>query len=123
MWAFHLHLAINIITLFQPLHHHQGLVQQVRNLPFVAGTACAYGLSKEQALQSVTLDAAKILGVDKWIGSLEVDKVASIVVSDGDLLDMKTNKVVLAYIAGKSVNLVNHQQLLYEKYKAKYGIK
>jgi len=42
---------------------------QSRNLPFVAGTAAAYGLTKEQALQSVTLDAAKILGIDKWIGS------------------------------------------------------
>jgi len=96
---------------------------QSRNLPFVAGTAAAYGLTKEQALQSVTLDAAKILGIDKWIGSLEDGKLASIVVSDGDLLDMKTNKVVMAFIAGKPVNLVNDQQLLYEKYKAKYGIK
>lgn len=96
---------------------------QSRNLPFVAGTASAYGLSKEQALQSITLNTAKILGVSDVLGSLEVNKMASLVVSDGDLLDMKTNKVVMAFITGKTVNLVNEQQLLYEKYKAKYGVK
>ncbi|HWY13473.1 MAG TPA: amidohydrolase family protein [Bacteroidia bacterium] len=96
---------------------------QSRNLPFLAGTAAAYGLTKEQALQTITLNAAKILGIDNLIGSLEVNKVASLVVSDGDLLDMKTNKVVLAYIKGKSVNLVNDQQRLYEKYKTRYGLK
>jgi hypothetical protein len=96
---------------------------QSRNLPFLAGTAAAYGLDKEKALQSISLDAAKILGVDKLIGSLEAGKMASIVVSDGDLLDMMTNKVKLAFINGKPVNLVNEQQLLYEKYKSKYGLK
>ncbi|MGZ4064982.1 MAG: amidohydrolase family protein, partial [Bacteroidia bacterium] len=96
---------------------------QSRNLPFIAGAASAYGLSKEQALQSITLNAAKIMGIDKLAGSLEEGKVASLVVSEGDLLDMRTNKVVLAYISGKAVNLVNEQQLLYEKYKAKFGVK
>jgi imidazolonepropionase-like amidohydrolase len=96
---------------------------QSRNLPFLAGTAAAYGLGKEQALQSITLNAAKIMGIDKMVGSLEDGKIASLVVSDGDLLDMKTNKVVAAYINGKPVNLVNEQQMLYEKYKSKYGVK
>lgn len=96
---------------------------QSRNLPFLAGTAAAYGLSKEQALQSITLNAANILGVGTQIGSLEVNKIASIVVSDGDLLDMKSNKVIMAFINGKPVNLFNEQQGLYEKYKTKYGIK
>lgn len=96
---------------------------QSRNLPFIAGTAAAYGLTKEEALQSITLNAAKILGIDSKLGSIQEGKIASIVISDGDLLDMKTNKVILAFINGKPVNLVNDQQRLYEKYKAKYGLK
>jgi hypothetical protein len=96
---------------------------QSRNLPFLAGAASAYGLDKEKALQSVTLNPARILGVDQLIGTLEAGKLASLVVSEGDLLDMKTNKVILAYINGKPVNLYNEQQQLYEKYKSKYGIK
>jgi hypothetical protein len=96
---------------------------QSRNLPFIAGTAAAYGLTKEQALQAITLNAAKIIGIEKEVGTLEQGKNASIVVSDGDLLDFKTNKVVLAYINGRSINLVNEQFMLYQKYKTKYGIK
>lgn len=96
---------------------------QSRNLPFLAGTSVANGLTKEQALQSITFNTAKILGIDNMVGTLETNKVASLVVSDGDLLDMKTNKVILAYINGKPVNLVNDQQKLYERYKAKYGLK
>lgn len=96
---------------------------QSRNLPFNAGATVSYGLSKEQALQSITLNAAKILGIDKQTGSLEDGKTASIVVSEGDILDMKTNNVVLAYISGKPVKLSNHQTELYLKYKTKYGIK
>lgn len=96
---------------------------QSRNLPFLAGTSVAYGLTKEQALQCITLNAAKILGIDNSVGTLETNKVASFVVSEGDLLDIKTNKVLMAYINGKPVNLVNEQQKLYEKYKTKYGLK
>lgn len=96
---------------------------QSRNLPFLAGTSVAYGVNKEMALQSITLNAAKILGIDKMVGSLEVNKMASLVVSDGDLLDIRTNKVIAAFINGKPVNLVNDQQKLYEKYKTKYGLK
>jgi len=96
---------------------------QSRNLPFNAGAAVAYGLTKEEALQSITLNAARILGIDKQLGSIEEGKISSIVISDGDLLDMMTNNVILAYIAGKPVKLSNQQTELYEKYKAKYGIK
>lgn len=96
---------------------------QSRNLPFLAGYSVAYGLTKEQALQSITLNAAKILGIDNLVGSLETNKLASLVISDGDLLDIKSNKVIAAFINGKPVNLINEQQLLYEKYKAKYGLK
>ena len=94
-----------------------------RNIPFLAGTAVAYGLTKEQALQSITLNSAKIMGVDSLIGSIEPGKLASIVISDGDLLDMKSNNVVLAYISGKAVNLKNFQNDLYKKYSTKLNIK
>ena len=96
---------------------------QSRNLPFNAGVAVAYGLTKEQALTSISYSAAKILGIEKETGTLEEGKLASLIVSDGDILDMKTNNIILAYIAGKSVNLINKQTELYQKYKTKYGIK
>ena len=94
-----------------------------RNLAFLAGTAAAYGLTKEQALQSVTLNSAKILGIDNLVGSIESGKLASIVVSDGDILDMKTNHIILAYINGRRINLNNFQTELYKKYSNKLGIK
>ncbi|GAB2541654.1 amidohydrolase [Rufibacter soli] len=91
-----------------------------RNLPFIAGTAVAFGLPKEQALSSVTLNAAKILGVDKQVGSVEVGKDASIVVSEGDILDMRTNKISHAFIQGRKLNLTDKQQYLYQKFNNKY---
>lgn len=96
---------------------------QSRNLPFNAGAAAAYGLDKEQALASVTSNAARILGIENLLGTLEEGKLASLVVSEGDLLDMKSNNVILAYIAGKPVTLFNRQTELYLKYKNKHGIK
>ncbi len=96
---------------------------QSRNLPFNAGVAVAYGLTKEQALASISYNAAKILGIEKLLGTLEEGKIASLIVSNGDVLDMKTNNIILAYIAGKPVTLINKQTELYLKYKIKYGIK
>ncbi|GAA4301650.1 amidohydrolase family protein [Nibribacter koreensis] len=93
-----------------------------RNLPFIAGTAVAFGLDKEAALSSVTLNAAKILGVDNQVGSLEVGKDATLVVSEGDLLDMRTNKVSHSYIQGRKLNLTDKQQYLYEKFNNKYEV-
>lgn len=94
-----------------------------RNIAFLAGTAAAYGLTKEQALQSITLNSAKILGVDAMIGSVELGKLASIIVSDGDILDMKSNNITLAFINGRLINLKNFQYDLYKKYSNKLGIK
>jgi imidazolonepropionase-like amidohydrolase len=91
-----------------------------RNLPFQAGTAVAYGLTKEQALAAITLNAAKILGVADKTGSIEVGKDANIVISEGDILDMKTNLVTNAFIQGREINLENKQTQLYERYKKKY---
>jgi imidazolonepropionase-like amidohydrolase len=94
-----------------------------RNLMFNAGTAAAYGLSKEQALEAITLNAAKILGIDDRTGSLETGKDANIVVSDGDILDMKSSILQYAFIQGRQVSLENKQTQLYERYQYKYGIK
>ena len=94
-----------------------------RSLPFEAGTMAAYGLTREQALSTITLNAAKILGIDNITGSLETGKDANIVVSEGDLLDMKTSKVTQAFIQGREINLDNKQSQLFERYKFKYSIK
>ncbi|NCI47901.1 amidohydrolase family protein [Sediminibacterium soli] len=94
-----------------------------RNLSYNAGTAATYGLSREEALQSITLNPAKILGIADRTGSLEAGKDANIVVSDGDLLDMRTSHVSHAFIQGREVSLDNKQQQLYERYRFKYSIK
>lgn len=94
-----------------------------RNISFLAGTAATYGLTKEQALQSITLSSAKILGVDSLIGSITEGKLASLIVSDGDILDMKTNNVIFAFINGRAINLTNFQTELYKKYSSKLGLK
>lgn len=93
---------------------------QQRNLPFMAGTAAAYGLDKEQALASITLNAAKILGIDKTAGSLEVGKDATFFVSNGDALDMIGNDVERAYIRGKNLDLDNLHKQLFKRFSEKY---
>jgi imidazolonepropionase-like amidohydrolase len=94
-----------------------------RNLMFNAGVAAGYGLTKEQALQAITLNAARILGIDDRTGSLEKGKDANIVVSDGDILDPKSSVVSNAFIQGRQVSLDDKGKQLYERYKYKYGIK
>ena len=93
-----------------------------RNLPFYAGTTVAYGLSKEQALQLITLNTAKILGIDKNYGSLEVGKSATLFISDGDALDIRTNKLLNAFIDGREISLESHQTKLWKRYSKKYQI-
>lgn len=90
---------------------------EVRNLPFIAGTAAAFGLSREDALRSVTSDAAEILGIYQRTGSLSVGKDANIIISSGDILDMKSNIIQFAFIQGIELKLENHQTELYQKYK------
>lgn len=92
-----------------------------RNLPFLAGTATAYGLSAEDALRAITLDAAAILGIDKRYGSLEPGKSATLFISTGDALDMRTNNVVRAYIDGRDISLDNSQKQLWRQYEERYG--
>ncbi|MBF9237869.1 amidohydrolase family protein [Hymenobacter sp. BT683] len=93
-----------------------------RNLAFVAGTAAAFGLTKEQALTAVTLTTAQIMGIDKDYGTLEAGKSATLVLSQGDLLDMRTNAVSRAFIDGRSISLENKQTYLEKKFRSKYGL-
>ncbi|RYY67029.1 MAG: amidohydrolase, partial [Chitinophagaceae bacterium] len=94
-----------------------------RNLAFNAGTAATYGLTKEEALQAISLNAAKILGIDDRTGSLEVGKDANIIISEGDILDMRSSVVTNAFIQGRTINLDDKHKMLNERYKKKYGIK
>lgn len=93
---------------------------QIRNLPFYAGTCVAWGMDKENALQLITLNTAKILGIDTTYGSLELGKSATLFISQGDALDMRTNKVTNAFIDGRAISLDTHQSELYERYKGKF---
>ena len=91
-----------------------------RNLPFYAGTAVAFGLPYEEAVRSLTQSPAKILGIDSTCGTLEVGKDATLFISNGDALDMRTNALTHAFIQGRSIVLRSKQTELYEKYKQKY---
>ncbi|MGB0893502.1 MAG: amidohydrolase family protein [Parashewanella sp.] len=86
-----------------------------RNLAFSAGQAAAYGLSKQQALQSITLDAARILNITD-LGALQTGYKASLIISKGDILDPMTSKIEQVYIEGRKVDLNNRQNQLYQKY-------
>ena len=94
-----------------------------RNLPFCAGTAATYGLTKEQALQAITLNPAKIMGIADKTGSLEVGKDANIIISEGDILDMRSSIVTDAWIQGRKIDLTDKHKLLNERYQQKYQLK
>jgi imidazolonepropionase-like amidohydrolase len=90
-----------------------------RNLPYEAGKAVAHGLPQAEALKAITLYPARILGVDDRLGSLEVGKDATLIVTTGDPLDIRT-QVERAFIEGRSVDLSSRHTQLYEKYQKKY---
>jgi imidazolonepropionase-like amidohydrolase len=94
---------------------------QQRNLPFMAGTVTAWGLDKEKALSTITLNAAKVMGIDKTTGSIETGKDATFFISAGDALDMRTNKVEQAFIQGRDINLDNLHKQLDKKFSDKYA--
>lgn len=90
-----------------------------RNLPYEASMASAFGLPKEEALKAVTLYPAQLLGVSDQLGTLEAGKAATLIVTNGDPLDLPT-QVEAAYIDGRRIDLTNRQTRLRDKYKEKY---
>jgi len=87
-----------------------------RNLPYQAGMAAAFGLDKQEALRAVTLYPAQILGVGDSLGSIEVGKSATFVLTDGDLLEIRTN-VLQEWIDGNGVDLESKHTRLWKKWR------
>jgi imidazolonepropionase-like amidohydrolase len=89
-----------------------------RDLPYHAGMAAAFGLPKEEALRAVTIYPAEIFGVADRIGSIEQGKVANLIITDGDPLEIRT-QIKHVFINGREVPLASRHTELYEKYKAR----
>lgn len=93
-----------------------------RNLPFQAATQAAWGgLDREQALQMITLTNAQLLGIHARVGSVEVGKDATLFISTGDALDMRSNDVTHAFINGRQITLPAMQQELYQRFRRRYA--
>ncbi|MBZ0325967.1 MAG: amidohydrolase family protein [Altibacter sp.] len=93
---------------------------QTRNLPFYAGQMVGQGMDKETALQLISGNAAKILGLDNY-GTLETGKSATLFISEGDALDMRTNQLTKAFVDGREISLETHQTELWKRYMEKYS--
>ena len=120
--AFSMPKLLNDAGIVVAISNYGGMEQGTRNLGFTAGTAVAYGMSKEAALQLIALNPARILGIEKTDGSLETGKRATFFVTSGDALEMRTAAVEFAFIDGRPVDLDNHQKVLYRKFMGKYGL-
>jgi imidazolonepropionase-like amidohydrolase len=92
--------------------------QNARNLPYHAGSCAAFGLPKDVALKSITIFPAEIFGVADQIGSIEVGKIANVIVTDGDPLELRTN-VKRVFIEGEEISTDSRHTLLYEKFKSR----
>jgi imidazolonepropionase-like amidohydrolase len=90
----------------------------VRNLPYAAGYATAFGLPRDEALKAITLNAAEVWGVADQLGSLDAGKTANVVVASGDPLDVKTD-VKQVFIAGREIPMTNRQTMLRDQYGGK----
>jgi imidazolonepropionase-like amidohydrolase len=91
----------------------------LRNLPYHAAMAAAFGLPPEEALRAITLYPARIFGVDDRLGSLEPGRSATLFIADGDILEIPT-RVEAAFVDGRPVDLDDRQKALYRKYREKY---
>jgi len=89
--------------------------ENVRNLPFHAGFAAAYGMGKEEALKAVTINPAEIFGLEKQIGSLEEGKMANLFISDGDPFEPRT-QISHLFIQGYKIPMTNRQIRLYQEF-------
>jgi imidazolonepropionase-like amidohydrolase len=91
-----------------------------RNLPFQAGQAVGFGLDKESAIAAISANPAKIMGLENQLGTLETEKDATLIITEGDVLEMRTSNVIAAWIAGRPMNLDDKQKQLYRKWREKY---
>jgi len=96
-----------------------GGVSSIRNLPYHAAKAAAYGLPKDEALKAITLYPAQIMGVADRVGSLEKGKDATLIVTDGDPLEITTH-IDKLFIQGRRIDLSNKHRQLYDKYRQRY---
>jgi imidazolonepropionase-like amidohydrolase len=87
-------------------------------LPFQAGIAAAFGLPREEALKAVTIYPAEIFGVADKVGSIEPGKIANLIVTNGDPLEVRT-QIKHLFINGRQISLSNRHTELYERYKAR----
>jgi len=87
-------------------------------LPYEAGVAVAFGLPEEEAIKAVTINAAEFMGLSDRIGSLEVGKQATLLITTGTPIDMKSD-VLQAYIQGKELDMIDIQKHFFEKYMEK----
>lgn len=94
---------------------------QVRNLAFQAGHSVSFGLPYEEAVRSLTLSPATILGIADRVGSIEEGKDATLFLSVGDALDMRTQQLTHAFIQGRTIDLDNKHEMLYRKFKQRYN--
>ncbi len=98
----------------------QGGNWTVRNLPYQAGQAVAFGLDYEKAVMAISFNAAKILGIEDQLGTLEEGKDATFFISSGDVLDMRSSTVEQAFISGRAIDLEDKQKYLNRKFGEKY---
>jgi imidazolonepropionase-like amidohydrolase len=95
-----------------------GDTHNVRNLPFMAGLACAYGLPEEEALKAITVNPAEIFGVADQVGVLARGARADVVIFDGSPIQPKST-VVRVYIRGREIELTSRQKELMERWNKK----
>lgn len=99
-----------------PFAIQTGEDHNVRNLPYQAAACAAFGLPKQAALEAITIAPARIFGVDDRLGSLEPGKSATLIVTDGDPLDLRT-RILQVFIDGEAISMENHQTLLRDKFE------
>lgn len=97
------------------------MMHNIRNLPFYAGHLVGQGMDPETALQLITGNTAKILGIDARYGTLATGKSATLFISEGDALDMRGNQLTHAFIDGREISLETHQTELWKRYMEKYA--
>ena len=95
-----------------------GGVHSVRNLPYESGTSAGYGLSPDEAFKALTLYPATIYGVDDKLGSIDPGKIANVIVTTGDPLELDTT-VQHVIVNGQVTSTIDRHLRLYEKYRSR----